>query len=230
MRETLLKINALFSEARAWQALALESVELPIIDAHKATALKFAHDVLKLEMLATLLRAEDRVAFYNQLDQAAKEYEPAKLSSVWAKLRQINAKYAVGNADCVVSAQDAQTISSMITIFGYYPNDNPLDALRAMLAIDQRCKLQFNATSFAELFKVAAANDNSAARASDIAQLSPFRPSLRLGMATAETAGLPADILRGYVATIDRHRPNLTVKGPAFVPIRFVAYSGQQAR
>ena len=77
-----------------------------------------------------------------------------------------------------------------------------------------------------EIIKIVSGNNVSDDRAGYITKTAPFQKNLRRAMATAETAALPSDILKGYVASIDRHRPSMRKQAEyEYRPVRYVPVS-----
>ena len=184
----------------------------------------FAFDASRLRVLraaspvkhATLLR---------QISDNAKAFETSRsFSASLAMLRDIHARHvelALGKP-CSVSAADASAIVAVVQIAGYYSDKNPWSVALSALRIIDLCAMPFGNTTFDIFASVVSGNSNDVERAEALARLAPYRATLRGSLATADQAGSPLAILKGYAASIDRLRPSLRpVQELPFTPLGY---------
>lgn len=219
-------VDQLKLEADEWRRTALEHAELPKGAVEEwAMALKFANDGLKLRILRAT-NPNGHASFFAELSAAAKAFETDRsYSASWSKLRHIHATYADEahkSRDCAFSGTDRRTVVTVFEIMSRYPGRHPSSAVRAVLDLGSRCKLDFEPDDFARLMNIVSSNANSEARAEAVSRLAPFQSSLRLSLDAAEKAALPKSILQGYVNAVDRHRDFGGVEQLAkFKPLHF---------
>jgi hypothetical protein len=223
-----LKAGGLTAEATQWAETAIRFATEPDKQEEKErdTLQQFNNDVLKLEILAAIDVAR-HAAFLAQLAKNANEFKgdpSSKFSESWAALRHFYAAHAERKpgTSCTLSSTDLSTVRAAIKTAGYYSDKNPSATATVLLPLVDRCKIEMHDGLLADIVKIVSGNSVSADRARYIAMTAPFQSNLRRAMATAETAALPSDILRGYAAAIDRHRPS-THKQTEFEynPIRY---------
>jgi hypothetical protein len=208
----VLKAAGLTAEATQWAETAIRFATEPDKQEEKErdTLQQFNNDVLKLEILAAIDVARHD-AFMAQLAKSADEFDRSrKFSESWAALRHVYAVHAdrKPGTSCTLSSAEFGTVRAVILIASYYPEKNPSAIATVLLPLVDRCKIEMNDGLLSDIVKIVSGNSVSADRARYIAMTAPFQNNLRRAMATAETAALPSDILSGYVAAIDRHRPS----------------------
>jgi hypothetical protein len=221
-----LKAGGLTAEAAQWAELAIGSATEPDRqeDKERDTVRQFANDALKLEILAATDPARHD-AFLAQLSKSAEAFNDSRdFSPAWAALRLIHATYAERRSgrDCIIREADLRIVQTIIGISAYYPEKNPSAVATAILSLADRCRIEMYDGLLAETIRIVSGNNVSADRARYIAMTAPFQSNLRKAMATADTAALPPDILRGYVAAVDRHRPS-TLPPVAYSPVAHIS-------
>jgi hypothetical protein len=209
-----LKAADLTAEATQWAETAIRFATEPDKQEEKErdTLQQFNNDVLKLEIL-TAIDVARHDAFMAQLAKNADDFNAdrsRKFSDSWAALRHLYAVHAERKpgTSCMLSSTEFSTVRAVILIAAYYPEKNPSAIATVLLPLVDRCKIEMHDGLLADIVKIVSGNNVSADRARYIAMMAPFQNNLRRAMATAETAALPSDILSGYVAAIDRHRPS----------------------
>ena len=226
-----LKAAGLTDQAADWAETAIKSTIEPNRqeDKERDTLQQFENDALRLEILAAVDRTEHD-EFLAQLSKDAEAFKSDKsrgFTESWAALRYIYAVHADrtrGNT-CTIKETDLKTVHTIISIAAYYPDKKPSAVATAILSLADRCKIEMYDGLLAEIVRIVSGNNVSADRARYIAMTAAFQPNLRKAMATAETAALPSDVLKGYVAAVDRHRASIHRQTEyEFNPIKY--YSG----
>lgn len=231
----VLKAGSLPDEARQWAEKAVRFATEPDKQDEKErnTVQQFNNDVLKLEILAAT-DGEKRDAFIAQLAKNANAFNSGgskSFSDSWASLRHIYATHAsLKPGTCIIKEADLRLVHTQIMISAYEPGKNPSAIATVILSLADRCKIEMYDELLEEIIKIVSGNNVSDDRAGYITRTAPFQKNLRRAMATAETAALPSDILEGYVASIDRHRPSIRKQTePEYRPIRYVPLSASTA-
>jgi hypothetical protein len=227
----VLKAGGLPNEARQWAEKAIRSATEPDKQEEKErdTVQQFNNDVLKLEMLADTDGAK-RDAFIAQLAKNANAFNSGgskSFSDSWASLRHIYVTHAGLKAGtCIIKEADLRRVHTQIMISAYEPGKNPSGIATVILSLADRCTIEMYDALLEEIIKIVSGNNVSDDRAGYITKTAPFQKNLRRAMATAETAALPSDILKGYVASIDRHRPSMRKQAEyEYRPVRYVPVS-----
>ena len=220
-------------EAKQWADKAVRFTTEPDKQEEKErdTVQQLSNDALKLEIL-TATDPKSRDAFLAQLKGNAEAFKTSRsFSASWATLRYIHVlHHADRKVDCAVSETDLNTVRTVTSISAAYPERNPSAIATLFLPYFDRCKIEVDDGWLADIVRIVSGNNVSTDRAHYIARVAPFQKNLRRGMATAETAALPSDILKGYVATIDRHRPLMQRQTEYdFNPIRYNPVSASTA-
>jgi hypothetical protein len=182
-----------------------------------------------LEILAATDMAKHD-AFIAQLAKKAEAFNGGEqsFSDAWAALRHVHAMHADRKPEdaCAIGEADLKTVRDVTSIAAAHPDKNPSVIATFFLPIFDRCKIELRDGLLAEIIRIVSGNSVSADRARYIAMTAPFQKNLRKAMTTAETAALPSDILKGYVASIDRHRPSTHKQTEyEYRPIKYVPVS-----
>lgn len=227
----VLKAGGLAEDARQWAEKAVRFTTEPDKQEEKErdTILQFNNDALKLEILAATDQGK-RDAFIALLARDANAFNSGgskSFSSSWASLRHIYATHAtLKPGTCVIKEADLRLVHTQIMISAYEPTKNPSAIATVILSLANRCTIEMYAELLEEMIKIVSGNNIADVRAGYIVKTAPFQKNLRRAMATAETAALPSEILKGYVASIDRHRPLKRKQAETeFRPIRYVPLS-----
>jgi hypothetical protein len=230
-----LKAGGLPDEARQWAEKAIRFATEPDKQEEKErdTFQQFNNDVLKLEILAATDGAK-RDAFVAQLAKNATAFNSGgskSFSDSWASLRHVYATHAgLKPGTCIIKEADLRLVHTQIMISAYEPKKNPSAIATVILSLADRCTIEMYDELLEEIIRIVSGNNVSDDRAGYIVKTAPFQKNLRKAMATAETAALPSDILKGYVASIDRHRPSMHKQTEyEYKPIRYVPASASTA-
>jgi hypothetical protein len=231
----VLKAGDLPDEARQWAEKAIRFATEPDKQEEKErnTIQQFNNDVLKLEILAATDGAK-RDAFIAQLAKNANAFNSGgskSFSDSWAALRHIYTTHAdLKPGTCIITEADLRLVHTQIMISAYEPKKNPSAIATVILSLADRCTIEMYDELIEEIIKIVSGNNVSDDRAGYIVKTAPFQKNLRKAMATAETAALPSEILKGYVASIDRHRPPTHKQADyEYRPIRYVPVSASTA-
>jgi hypothetical protein len=234
MSQTL-RDSGLTEEAKPWAEKAVRFATEPDKQEEKErdTIQQFNNDVLKLEILAATDIAKHD-AFIAQLAKKAEAFNGGaqNFSDGWAALRHAYAMHADRRPEeaCAIGETHLKTVRNVTLMSAAHPDKNPSVIATLFLPLFDRCKIAPDDGLLAEIIRIVSGNSVSADRARYIAMTAPFQKNLRKAMATAETAALPSDILKGYVASIDRHRPSTHKQTEyEYRPIRYVPVSASTA-
>jgi hypothetical protein len=234
MSQTL-RDSGLTEEAKPWAEKAVRFATEPDKQEEKErdTIQQFNNDVLKLEILAATDKNKHD-AFIAQLAKKAEAFNGVSqnFSDGWAALRYVYAKQADRKPEeaCAIDETDLKTVRDVILMSAGHPEKNPSVVATLFLPLFDRCKIALDDELIAEILRIVSGNNASADRARYVAMTAPLQKNLRRAMATAETAALPSEILKGYVASIDRHRPSTHKQADyEYRPIRYVPVSSSTA-
>jgi hypothetical protein len=212
----------LTAEAAQWAETAVRFATEPDKQEEKEreTVRQFNNDVLKLEILAvTNQKMHD--AFIAELAKNADQFATSQgFSASWAALRYLNVKHADGSPPGTCSNR----LRAIILASARFTEKNPSALVPVILSLADRCKIELHDGLLADIIQIVSRINVSTERAGCIAVTAPFQSNLRKAMATAETAALPPDILNGYVASVDRHRPRKQAE-PRYNPAKLVQES-----
>jgi hypothetical protein len=224
----VLKAGGFPEEARQWAEKAVRFATEPDKQEEKErdTARQFDNDVLKLQILAATDEAKRR-AFFMQLAAGSGSVHGGSrnaLPDIWAMLRY---NYAIQtDRPCIFKEADLSLVQTQITM----REPRALAIAPIILALTDRCTIEINDELLAEVTNIVSGINVSTERARYITLAAPYQKNLRKAMTTAETAALPSDILKGYVASIDRHRPSKSKQTEAgYNPIKYNPLSASTA-
>lgn len=202
----------LISEADKWVKKALKTLDHSNdLDTEREPGSLFPDDALTLE----ILRVTDlglHAAFLRKIVAEGEAFKDSRqFPEIRARLRQIHIenfeRSRVGA--CAVPTIDLIDFGTIVSLLKSHQDKYPTSFLTHMLSIADRCDFAFGEAHYKEMFNVISGNGNVEKRANALAMLAAIRSTLRTGLTSAEAAGLPAAILKGYVAAVDRHRPSV---------------------
>lgn len=205
LSQALRKVN-LVSEADEWNKLVL--AHLDVDQSETDIQIQFSNDVLKLDILRAVSSGR-HAAFLKDIAVKGDEFKNSKkFADSVARLRQIYAENfeKSRNQPCTVSNDDMAAMGAILDVIKIYKD--ALSMVLSMLSIADGCKFSVSEALYKSMFEVLSASYEVEKRADALAQLAAFRPTLRLSMASADAVGLASQILVGYVAAVDRHRPS----------------------
>jgi hypothetical protein len=219
-------------DALAWARAALKRAERDHADlqAKNYTAGILVNDAFRLKMLA-VVKGKRFDLFLQELWEAGKAFDGSRsFEASIARLRYLHAKYVTEHkTDCVVSREDASALGTIALIAEHYPERHPSSVVLGVLRISEYCSLKLDDEILVRMISILAANADAVERADDLASIAPYRATLRGGLVTAELAGLPFQILKGHVSTVDRLRPSTQPQSDSeFTPIVFESISASQ--
>jgi hypothetical protein len=224
----LLKAGGFPEEARQWAEKAARFATEPDKQEEKErdTARQFSNDVLKLQILAATDPAKYK-AFFLQLAEGAGRARGGSqnaLPDIWAGLRFTYALQA--GRSCIIKETDLGLVQAQIML----REPRALAIAPIILSLTDRCTIEINDELLAEITDIVSGINVSTERARYISMAAPYQKNLRKAMAAAETAALPSDILKGYVASIDRHRPSKSKQTESgYNPIQYNPLSASTA-
>jgi hypothetical protein len=216
----VLNAGGLTEEARQWAEKAVRFATEPDSQGEKErdTVQLFSNDALKLQILAATDKAKYST-FFLQLAKGVGSVPGGSqnaLNDSWAMLRYTYAMQA--NRPCVIKEADLSLVQAQIML----REPRALAIAPLILSLGDRCTIEVNDELLAEITNIVSGINVSNERAHYITMAAPYQKNLRKAMATAETAALPSDILKGYVASIDRHRPSTSKQAePEYTPIGY---------
>ena len=202
----LLKAGGFPEEARQWAEKAVRFATEPDKQEEKERdmARQFNNDVLKLQILAATDLAKYKAFFLQLAEGVGRAHGGSQnaLPDIWAGLRYTYALQA--DRSCIIKEADLSLVQIQITL----REPRALAIAPIILSLTDRCTIEINDKLLAEVTDIVSGINVSTERARYISMAAPYQKNLRKAMAAAETAALPSDILKGYVASIDRHRPS----------------------